>query len=53
MIIKPNYTPLPTPSFQPAAWSCILELSACSVTIPSFTRGLWKTLQPLGIAEKI
>lgn len=45
--------------YDAAAWSSILELSACSVAtgsmpviIPDFTRGLWKTLQPLAIAEK-
>lgn len=44
--------------YDAAAWSCILELSARSVAegsapvaIPDFTRGLWQTLRPLGIAS--
>ena len=43
--------------YDAAAWSCIIELSAksvaggsLSVAVPDFTRGLWKTLDPLGIA---
>ncbi len=46
--------------YDAAAWSCLIEISSCSVatgsmpvTIPDFTRGLWKTLQPLAIAEKV
>jgi hypothetical protein len=42
--------------YDAAAWSCILELSARSVAggsvpmaAPDFTRGLWKTMEPLGI----
>jgi predicted dehydrogenase len=42
--------------YDAAAWSCILEISACSVNsgsmpvkIPDFTRGLWKTIKPLDI----
>ena len=42
--------------YDAAAWSSILELSSRSVAtgslpvnVPDFTRGLWKTLQPLGI----
>ena len=45
--------------YDAAAWSCIMEISTRSVAtgsqpvnIPDFTRGFWKTLQPLGIAEK-
>jgi len=45
--------------YDAAAWSCIIETSARSVAtgsmpvnIPDFTRGLWKTMKPLGIAEK-
>jgi hypothetical protein len=45
--------------YDAAAWSCIIETSIRSVAtgsspvnIPDFTRGLWKTMQPLGIAEK-
>jgi hypothetical protein len=44
--------------YDAAAWSCIVELSTRSVTtgsmpvnFPDFTRGLWKTMTPLGIAE--
>jgi len=46
--------------YDAAAWSCILETSVRSVAtgsmpvnLPDFTRGLWKTMNPLGIAEKI
>ena len=45
--------------YDAAAWSCIIETSVRSVAtgsmpvnIPDFTRGLWKTIQPLGTAEK-
>jgi len=45
--------------YDAAAWSCIIETSVHSVAngsapvvIPDFTRGLWKTMTPLGIAEK-
>ena len=44
--------------YDAAAWSCIIEVSSLSVAngsmpvnIPDFTRGLWKTMQPLGIAS--
>ena len=44
--------------YDAAAWSCLIEISARSVAtgsapviIPDFTRGLWKTMQPLGIAS--
>jgi len=44
--------------YDAAAWSCILETSVRSVAtgsqpvnIPDFTRGLWKTMKPLGIVE--
>jgi hypothetical protein len=43
--------------YDAAAWSSIVETSIQSVAhssapvnIPDFTRGLWKTMQPLGIA---
>jgi hypothetical protein len=43
--------------YDAAAWSSLIELSVRSagagstpVPIPDFTRGLWRTLQPLGIA---
>jgi hypothetical protein len=43
-------------AYDAAAWSCIFEISVRSVaagsmpvTIPDFTRGLWKKLQPLPI----
>lgn len=45
--------------YDAAAWSCIIETSVRSiangsvpVNIPDFTRGLWKTLNPLPIAEQ-
>lgn len=45
--------------YDAAAWSSILELSALSVAtgsmpvpVPDFTRGLWRELQPLPVAEK-
>jgi predicted dehydrogenase len=44
--------------YDAAAWSCIVELSSRSVAAGSmpmamadFTRGLWRSLTPLGIAE--
>lgn len=44
--------------YDAAAWSSIIELSVHSVAngsapvvIPDFSRGLWKTMTPLGIAE--
>lgn len=44
--------------YDAAAWSSIIELSVQSVAagsmpigIPDFTRGLWKAMQPLGIAR--
>jgi len=44
--------------YDAAAWSCIIETSVHSVStgsspvaIPDFTRGLWKGMKPLGIAE--
>lgn len=44
--------------YDAAAWSSMIEASVHSVanggapvTIPDFSRGLWKTLKPLGIAE--
>ncbi len=46
--------------YDAAAWSCIIETSIRSVAngsqpvnIPDFTRGLWKTMKPLGIAESV
>jgi len=43
--------------YDAAAWSSIIEISSLSVatgsqpvTIPDFTRGLWQSLKPLGIA---
>src|ERR1022692_4352222 len=45
--------------YDAAAWSSIIEISSRSVatgstpvSIPDFTRGFWKDLTPLGIAEK-
>jgi hypothetical protein len=45
--------------YDAAAWSSIIELTSWSVangsmpiTVPDFTRGLWKTMQPLAVAEK-
>ena len=46
--------------YDAAAWSSVLEASVRSVStgsmpvsIPDFTRGLWKSISPLGIAEKV
>jgi hypothetical protein len=46
--------------YDAAAWSCIVELSSQSVAagstpvpMPDFTRGLWRTLTPLGVAESV
>jgi len=43
--------------YDAAAWSCILEASVHSVAngsapvaLPDFTRGLWRSMKPLGIA---
>lgn len=45
--------------YDAAAWSSILEISSLSVAtgsmpvaIPDFTRGLWKSMEPLAIAFK-
>lgn len=45
--------------YDAAAWSSLIEISVRSVgsgsvpvIIPDFTRGLWKTMKPLGIAGK-
>lgn len=45
--------------YDAAAWSSIIEVSSLSVAtgsmpvaIPDFTRGLWKNIAPLAIAEK-
>jgi predicted dehydrogenase len=45
-------------AYDAAAWSCIIELSGRSVAtgslpvvIPDFTRGLWKTMKLLAIAD--
>lgn len=45
--------------YDAAAWSSILELSSLSVStgsmpvmIPDFTRGLWKSMEPLPVAFK-
>ena len=44
--------------YDAAAWSCIVELSTRSagagsmpVGFPDFTRGLWKSMKPIAIAE--
>lgn len=44
--------------YDAAAWSCIIELSTRSaaagsmpVVFPDFTRGLWRTMKPIAIAE--
>ena len=45
--------------YDAAAWSSLIELTSWSVangsmpiTVPDFTRGLWKSIPPLTIAEK-
>jgi len=44
--------------YDAAAWSCVIELSRRSVAtgsmpvaFPDFTRGLWRAMKPIGIAE--
>jgi hypothetical protein len=51
--------PLDTDVYDAAAVSVVSELSersvanrSCSVDIPDFTRGLWKTNPPLGIVTE-
>ena len=46
--------------YDAAAWSSIIELSVRSVAtgsqpvvIPDFTRGLWKTMKPLGVVDPV
>jgi len=46
--------------YDAAAWSCLIEISSRSVAtgsmpvpMPDFTRGLWRTMQPLGVTEKV
>ncbi len=50
--------PLDMTVYDGASWSCIVELSCNSVAkraaamdFPDFTRGAWKTAQPLGITS--
>ncbi len=51
-----NGLPLDMDVYDAAAWSCLLELTerstlkrGATMDIPDFTRGAWKTAQPLGI----
>ena len=51
-----NGLPLDMDVYDAAAWSCLLELTERStlkrgttMDIPDFTRGAWKTAEPLGI----
>lgn len=51
-----NGLPLDMDVYDLASWSCLCEVSEKSCTnrgrpedIPDFTRGAWKTMQPLGI----
>jgi predicted dehydrogenase len=53
-----NGLPLDQSVYDGAAWSSIVELSEMScrngsnaVEIPDFTRGVWKTTEPLGIVD--
>jgi hypothetical protein len=55
--IRKGITPDST-CYDAASWSCIIELSSWSVengslpiTVPDFSRGLWKTMQPLGVVS--
>ena len=55
--IRTGHTP-DSVVYDAAAWSSIIEISSYSVaagsspmTVPDFTRGFWKSLQPLGIVE--
>lgn len=51
-----NGLPLDMDVYDAASWSCLLELTerstlkrGATMDIPDFTRGAWKTAQPLGI----
>ena len=53
-----NGLPLDTDVYDLASWCCLAELSeksvrnrSCSVDVPDFTRGGWKTAKPLGIVD--
>jgi len=53
-----NGLPLDQDVYDAATWSSICELSersvrnrSCPVEVPDFTRGAWKTTQPLGIVS--
>ena len=53
-----NGLPLDKDVYDAAAWSCIVPLSlksvakdGCTVEVPDFTRGAWKTNAPLGIVD--
>jgi hypothetical protein len=53
-----NGLPLDTDVYDLAAWCCLGELSEMSVRahgspldVPDFTRGGWKTAEPLGIVD--
>ena len=46
--------------YDAAAWSSVIELSVRSVAtgsapvaFPDFTRGLWRTIKPIGVAEAV
>ncbi len=51
-------TPMDMDVYDAAALSCIIEVSEKSVAnnsapekIPDFTRGMWKTIKPIGIID--
>ena len=51
-----NGLPLDMNVYDLASWSCLCEITeksvqnrSASVNIPDFTRGAWKTVEPLGI----
>ena len=53
-----NGLPLDTDVYDLASWCCLAELSetsvrnrSTSVDVPDFTRGGWKTAEPLGIVD--
>ena len=53
-----NGLPLDSDVYDLASWCCLAELSeksvrnrSCSMDVPDFTRGGWKTAKPLGIVD--
>ena len=53
-----NGLPLDSDVYDLASWCCLAELSeksvrnrSCSLDVPDFTRGGWKSAKPLGIVD--